>query len=75
MSYTFTGDKVTLTISVLGTIAATVDGTYEIDDGTITLTFAEDEEKAEGYGGTFEFSKDEENDSIKIGLFTYEKVD
>ncbi len=75
MSYTFSGNKVTLNVTVLGAVIATVDGTYEIEDGKITLTFSGEDESAEEYSGTFEFSADEDGDSITIGIVEYEKED
>lgn len=71
--YTFNGDKVKMTVTVVGMVAAELEGTYELGDGTITLTFSG--ENAEQYSGTFEFSMDEEGESIMIGLFEYKKAD
>lgn len=73
MAYTFSGNKVTLNVTALGAVIATVDGTYEIDDGKITLSFSGDDEEAKEYSGTFDFSRDDDGDSIKIGMFEYEK--
>ena len=75
MSYTFSGNKVTLNVTVLGAVVATVEGTYEIGDGTITLTFTGEEESAKEYSGTFDFAADEDGDSITIGIVEYEKED
>ena len=75
-SYTFSGNKVTLNVSLLGAVVATLEGTYEINDGTITLTFsgdAEEEEEAKQYSGTFDFVMDDDGDTIKIGMVEYEK--
>ncbi len=71
--YTFNGDKVKMTVTVVGMVAAELEGTYEFGDGTITLTFGG--ENAEQYSGTFEFSMDEEGESITIGLVEYKKAD
>lgn len=75
MAYTFDGKSVTLNVTVLGTVIATVEGTYEIEDGYITMTFAGEDESAQAYSGTFEFSADEDGDSIKIGVVEYERED
>jgi len=72
-SYTFDGKNVTVDVLVLGTVAATLKGTYEIADGKITLTFGDTEsEEAKTYGGTFNFAETE--NSIKIGMIEYTKV-
>ncbi len=76
-SYTFSGSKVT--ISVTGTLLGgsntkSFEGEYEIieaDDGTMSIKFTFENEEAEEYTGTFAFSEGE--DSIKIGMFTYKK--
>ena len=77
-SFTFKGNKVTLKLSFLGSVA-TLDGTYEIDEeaGTITFTWNtendEEADAAEDYSGTLEFSENKEEGTIKIGLFTFTK--
>ncbi|MBQ8747707.1 MAG: hypothetical protein IJZ08_07575 [Clostridia bacterium] len=71
MTYTFTGNKVTLTVSVLGTQIASIDGTYKIKGSSITLTFGGDEAEAKQYSGSYDFIKND--DSIKIGLVEYKK--
>ena len=75
MAYTFSGNKVTLHVTALGAVIATLDGTYEIDDGKITLTFTGDGESAKEYSGTFDYAADEDGDSIKIGVVEYERED
>ena len=75
--------KVTATVeaSLLGqTETKTYEGKYEItekDDGKMEITFTFDDENddTKTYGGTQSFSIDKENDTIKIGLVTYKKVE
>ena len=68
----FDGKKVTYTAKVLGTDAASIEGTYEIKDDKITLSF--DSEDAEKLDGTFDFEEGE--DYIKIGaLGKFTKVE
>jgi hypothetical protein len=73
-AFTFSGDKVTVDVLVLGTVVDTLKGTYAIEDGKITLTFdsGEEEDIAE-YGGTFDFEQSE--NAIKIGLIEYKKTE
>lgn len=72
-SYTFKGNNVTVDVLFLGTVATTLNGTYEISDNKITLTFSDTEsEEAKNYSGTYDFS--ETDTSIKIGLIEYTKV-
>ena len=74
VSYTFKGKNVEVNVLVLGTVVTTLNGTYEIGDGTITLTFGDAEaEEAKTYGGTFEFVEME--NSIKIGMMEYTRVE
>ena len=74
VSYTFKGKNVEVNVLVLGTVVTTVNGTYEIGDGTITLTFGDAEAaEAKTYGGTFEFAEME--NSIKIGVMEYTRVE
>ena len=74
VSYTFKGKDVTVNVLVLGTVVTTLSGTYEIGDGTITLTFGDAEEaEAKTYGGTFEFAEGE--NTIKIGLTELTRVE
>ena len=72
-TYEFKGSKVTITVKALGATAATLEGTYKIADDQITFTFESDDKDAEKYSGTFDF--EEKEDSIKIGLVEYKKVD
>ena len=72
-TYEFKGSKVTITVKALGATAATFEGTYKIADDQITFTFESDDKDAEKYSGTFDF--EEKEDSIKIGLVEYKKVD
>ena len=68
----FDGKKVTYTAKVLGADAASIEGTYEIKDDKITLSF--DSEDAEKLDGTFDFEEGE--DYIKIGaLGKFTKVE
>ncbi len=71
----FSGNKVTLKPSVFGVAGHEIEGTYEIDDDKITLTYGdEDKDAAEEYdlSGTFDF--EEGDDYIKIGLVKYKAV-
>ena len=73
-AYTFKGHDVEVKVLVLGTVMTTLNGTYELGDGTITLTFGEEEGKEAGkYSGTFAFSQTE--DTIKIGVVEYTRVE
>ncbi len=72
--YVFNGKTVTLHVTVAGMVAATLEGTYEIAENKITLTFGGDEDTAKQYSGMFDFSMDEEGDTIKIGIVEYSKV-
>lgn len=72
-TYEFKGSKVTITVKALGSSVLEVEGTYKIDDDKITFTFESDDEDADKYNGTFDF--EEKEDSIKIGLVEYKKVD
>ncbi|MBQ7940436.1 MAG: hypothetical protein IJ281_08705 [Clostridia bacterium] len=73
-AYTFKGHDVEVKVLVLGTVMTTLNGTYELGDGTITLTFGEEEgEEAGKYSGTFAFSQTE--DKIKIGVVEYTRAE
>ena len=73
-SYTFKGKNVEVNVLVLGAVVTTLSGTYEIGDGTITLTFGDAEAaEAKTYGGTFEFVEME--NSIKIGMMELTRVE
>ena len=81
-SYTFSGKNVTITIKAVG-FTKDIDGTYKIEDNdkgdtVITFTFAaegEDEEEAQKYSGSFNFSEGTEDgkDYIKVGGVKYTK--
>ena len=74
VSYVFKGRNVSVNVLVLGTVVTTLEGTYEIGDGKITLTFGDaSAEEANTYGGTFDFIETE--NSIKIGMMEYTRVD
>lgn len=72
-TYEFKGSKVTITVKLLGSAVFTAEGTYKIADDKITFTFESDDDKADEYNGTFDF--EEKEDSIKIGIVEYKKVD
>ena len=72
-TYEFKGSKVTITVKLLGASILEAEGTYKIADDKITFTFESDDEDAAEYNGTFDF--EEKEDSIKIGIFEYKKVD
>ena len=81
-SYTFSGNKVTLTLtvdlSVLGSSTTELKGTYEITkatDGTQSITFTFDDKDGSSYSGTYSFDdgKDDTGAFIKIGGSTYYK--
>lgn len=73
-SYTFQGNKVEIKVLVLGTVVTTLNGSYEIGDGTITFTFGDaDADTAKTYSGTFDFSKTE--NTIKIGVIEYTRAE
>ena len=75
--------KVEMTVKgeALGaTDTKTYEGKYEItekedDKMEITFTFDDENDDTKTYGGTQSFSIDKENDTIKIGLVTYKKVE
>ena len=73
VTYEFKGSKVTVTTKVLGTKAFEAEGTYKIKDDKITFTFEDEDEDVKKYDGTFDF--EEKEDSIKIGIVEYKKVD
>ena len=79
-AYTFSGNKVTVTVEVLG-FEKNFEGTYKIgenDDGDTVITFDFDEDKdASKYEGEFSFSDGEEDGVkyIKIGGVKYTKAD
>ena len=71
VAYTFEGDKVTRSVTLLGITDTEATGTYEIHDGWITFDFddySSDEDPT--YDGTYEFEKGD--DFIKIGTITYQ---
>jgi len=70
VSYTFKGSKVTIDVSLLGSVTS-FEGKYSIDGDKITFTFEDDD--AEKYSGEFAFEKGD--DYVKIGLAKYEKED
>ncbi len=72
-TYEFKGSKVTITVKLLGSSVFDAEGTYKIDGDEITFTFESDDEEADEYNGTFDF--EEKEDSIKIGVIEYKKVD
>ena len=75
--------KVTVTMEgeVLGqSKTRTYEGKYEIienDDDTMDIKFSFEDENddTKSVQGTYDFEIDKENDTIKIGLVTYKKVD
>ena len=73
LTYEFSGDKVTLRVSVLGVQAASIQGTYKISGSSITLSFGGDESEAAQYSGTFDFYKSDDGKTIKIGLIECQK--
>lgn len=79
-SYTFSGKKVTITMSASllgGTSTTEFEGTYEIKeaaDGTQSITFTFEDANASTYSGTQSFSTGKTEDGVKritIGLVTY----
>ena len=73
--------KVTMSVTgeVLGSSKTeTYEGKYEItekEDGKMEITFTFESEDAKSYNKTESFEIDKENDTIKIGLFTFKKVE
>ena len=58
----------------------TYEGKYEItekEDGKmeITFTFEDENDDTKTYGGTQAFAIDKDNDTVKIGLVTYKRVE
>ena len=77
----FKGNKVEMTVKVLGQEVGTIDGTYKVSGDKITFDFI-DEDKAEDedvkdfladLDGELSFEKD--GDDLKIGGVTYKKAD
>ena len=81
-TYEFSGNKVKITApeASLGGLfngeKVIYEGTYEIDDDTITITLVnEDGEEIDNvYAGTFDF-KEDDNGDITIGKTEFEKKD
>ncbi|MBQ9510699.1 MAG: hypothetical protein IJR55_03280 [Clostridia bacterium] len=82
-SYTFSGNKVTLTVTteILGSSSTDeYAGTYEIKEATdgtqqITLTFTDSD--ASSYSGTFSFAEGKDDNgvaTVTIGRLTYTKT-
>jgi hypothetical protein len=72
--FKFSGSKVTITTKVFGSVVSTSEGEYSIKDDKITFEFEkEDSDDVKKYNGTFDFEK--KDDSIKIGVVTYDKND
>ena len=69
----FKGKNITITYKLLGAEVASVEGTYKIDDDKITIDIESENKEIAKLDGTFDFEEGE--DSIKIGLITYKKVD
>lgn len=70
----FSGKNVTITYKLLGQqVGEPVEGTYSIEDDKITIEVESDNEEIGKLDGTFDFVENE--DSIKIGIFEYKKVD
>lgn len=70
-TYTFKGNKVTVTYKAVGVEVYSYDGTYKIKDDKITITIDSDDKDAKALKGTFDFEKTE--DGIKIGIVEYKK--
>lgn len=78
-SYTFSGSKVTITVTtsnfITGSDTDEYQGTYEITeatDGTLSIVF--DIEDSKVYSGTFSFAEDKDAGTIKINGITFTKA-
>ncbi len=71
--YVFSGKTVKMNVTVAGMVVAELEGSYEVDGDKITFVFGGNDDTAQQYNGTFDFSKDEEANTIKIGLIEYTK--
>ena len=71
-SYTFKGNKVTITMTLVGQ-SEQIEGTYKIDGDKITFEFENDSELLEEASGTVDFEKGD--DYIKIAGIKYTKAD
>ena len=75
-TYTFKGNKVTVTYKAVGVEVYSYDGTYKIKDDKITFEFTSDNDneanEVKKYSGTFDF-EELDNGDIKIGILTYKK--
>ncbi|MBQ7011358.1 MAG: hypothetical protein IJN63_06595 [Clostridia bacterium] len=69
-SVSFSGSKLTISTFVAGNQVSSAKGTYEIKDGSITITLNEGE--SSDLSGTLSFAKNEDG-TIKIGLLTFTK--
>ncbi|MBO5023204.1 MAG: hypothetical protein J6D11_02695 [Clostridia bacterium] len=79
-SYTFSGSKVTITVTtsniITGSDTDEYKGTYEITEATDgTLSIVIDVENSDLYSGTFSFSEDKDAGTIKINGQTFTKAD
>lgn len=68
VAYEFKGSKVTITVTLLGTVNS-IEGKYKVSGDEITFEF--DDDDADKYEGTFTFEKGD--DYIKIAGVKYNK--
>ena len=75
MAYSFNGESVTFSVTLLGKVSSAT-GTYSINDAgdEITLSF-DNENLDEVANGTFAFSISEDKSEITIGTLTYTKAE
>ena len=71
VKYTFSGSKVTIETTLLGSVK-TFEGKYSIDDDKITFTF--EDEEAKDYSKTVTF-EELENGNIKLAGIEYKKAE
>lgn len=79
-TYSFKGNKVTLTIDNIIGDDTVIEGKYEIgenDEGKTVITFTFEGEDSEEHSGSYDFSEGEEDGAkyIKIGIVKYNKVE
>ena len=72
-SFEFKGSKVELRVKIGGNYSDPVTGKYEIKDDKITFTFDGENVVTKLLSGTSDFEK-VDNETVKIGLFTFKKV-
>jgi len=75
MAYSFNGDAVTFSVTILGKVSSET-GTYSINDAGDEITMSFENSKLDDVAnGTFAFSISEDKSEITIGTLTYTKAE